>query len=118
MEKIFTGDAWSSDEDMAFYYRITLTKENAQRIVKLMDTYKAVKESNKELDLHELVAWDDSVTIFTDEAMNDSDEQLCDVCKVRADVNGVVWELKDKYCAMVYETMDLMRSDIEEVANS
>lgn len=112
-EKILTGCAWSSCDDMEFHYKITLTKENVLAVIKLMDTYKALKQANPDMELHELVAWDDCVEIFNDEEC--TDEQRCDVCKVRVDTDMCVWELKDKYCSNVYETMDITRSDLEDL---
>ena len=114
-EKVFTGDAWSTDDNQQFYYKVVVTKEDAIKIIKLMDIYKALTIAHADIEFHELTAFDNCGQIYNDEDMKDKDEQLCDYCKVRVMSNGCLWELKDKYCTNVYETMDVMRSDLEEL---
>ena len=108
---VFQGECWSTDDSNQYSYKVILTKANAKRLVKLMDIYKELLKSNPDIQLHELSAWDSCVQIF------DDNEVICDVCKVRVESNGVLWELKNKYSTDGYETEDLMREDIEAVAN-
>lgn len=109
----WTGDAWSSDDNFTCYFKMELTKQNAERLVKLMDLFKGIiGSSDKSLDLYEIVAWDDAVQIYEDDDFKN--EVLCDVCKVRVSSNGVMWELKNKYNSDIYETEDVRREEIEE----
>lgn len=112
-EKVFTGDAWSSDDNQCFFYKITLTSDDAKRIIRLMDLYESLFNAHEDLDLHELVAWDNSAQIYNDEEL--TDEQYCDVCKIRVSCDAFCYELKDKYCANVYETESFNRDDLKEL---
>ena len=113
IQTVFEGDCWSTDDNINYTYELTITKPNAIRLVKLMDAHKALLLLAPEVKLHEISAWDNNVEIYEGD-----NEVICDVCKVRVESNGVLWELKSKYSTDIYETEDVMRSDIEIIANS
>lgn len=103
--KTFTGDAWSSDEYANFRYEVSIDKIRAGELIHAMDVVKALPT---DLDVNCLRLWDDNVQLY-----NGDDEVLCDVTCARVMSDSVYWDMKDKYCANVYETLTVSREDLE-----
>jgi len=110
VKTVFKGDCWSSDDNFEVKYVITISKKEAVRLIELMDIMKELKEKHSDKSLRLLSAWADNVEVFTGDGEVD-----CDVCKVQVDSYGILYELKNKYNTDIYETGEILRSELEEI---
>lgn len=112
-EKVFTGDGWSSDDYNQYSYSIPVNEYAATRLLKAMDTVKNLKETAKDLDLHEMrVWWNGDFTITSDSDATDDGQVVCDVAIVHVNAEYCYFYFKSKYTSDVYESSDINRSEV------
>jgi hypothetical protein len=105
-----TGTAWSSDEYSSYYYKLSLSRADAEKILRYMDV--VVKMREDDADFYKLAISCGSCEVFADAEC--TDEIICDVRYLEVVDDYCCFCMKNKYCAEVYESNVMTKKELED----